>query len=175
MWIGCWPQGMHLERIQDASLQAYHCLRKRRHIFKSDKIRVSSEDETRSHRECCKQSSESESEFEKAVETGVPCHECVEEKVRWLRSEIIGNGAEFDSPFGRRIVVYADHTASARSLRYNENFIANHLLPFYGRYLRHLPSSLLASSLLSSSIFFQIKFQLHQSLFLLNRVFILKF
>ncbi|ESW31825.1 hypothetical protein PHAVU_002G271300 [Phaseolus vulgaris] len=140
MWVGCWGQGMHLERIQDASLLAYNCLRKRRHIVKSKKRSdneesVSSEGERRSHREgCCKHSSESESEssFEKVVETGVPGNECVEERVRWVRSQIIGYGAEFDSPFGRRIVLYADHTASARSLRYNENFIANHLLPFYG-------------------------------------------
>ncbi|KAK7369485.1 hypothetical protein VNO80_11524 [Phaseolus coccineus] len=139
MWVGCWTQGMHLERIQEASLLAYNCLRKRRHIVKSKKrsdneVSVSSEGERRTHHECCKHSSESESEssFEKVVEAGVPCNQCVEEKVRWVRSQIIGNGAEFDSPFGRRIVVYADHTASARSLRYNENFIANHLLPFYG-------------------------------------------
>ncbi|KAG4391471.1 hypothetical protein GLYMA_05G191100v4 [Glycine max] len=70
--------------------------------------------------------------FKKLVEMGLPCNESVEEKLHWLRSQIIGNDAEFDSPFGKRKVVYADHTASGRSLHYNENFIIKHLLPFYG-------------------------------------------
>lgn len=169
MWVGCWGQGMHLERIQDASLLAYNCLRKRRHIVKSKKRSdneesVSSEGERRSHREgCCKHSSESESEssFEKVVETGVPCNECVEERVRWVRSQIIGYGAEFDSPFGRRIVLYADHTASARSLRYNENFIANHLLPFYGNFLPLSPQIIFTLFF----ILFEIRFQLHHHVF----------
>ncbi|OIW18167.1 hypothetical protein TanjilG_31287 [Lupinus angustifolius] len=63
---------------------------------------------------------------------GLPCNESVEEKLSWLRSQIIGNDAEFYSSFGRTRLVYADHTASGRSLYYNENFIINHLLPFYG-------------------------------------------
>ncbi|XP_027343126.1 uncharacterized protein LOC113855695 [Abrus precatorius] len=70
--------------------------------------------------------------FEKLVEMGLPCNQSVEEKLSWLRSQIIGNDAEFDSPFGKRKLLYADHTASGRSLQYNENFITNHLLPFYG-------------------------------------------
>jgi len=141
MWIGYWPQEMHLEMIL-----TYSCLRKPRRIAKSEKrkdaqVSDSSREETRFHHEWGKHSeseSESESSFQKVVEMGVPCNECVEEKLRWLRSQIIGNSAEFDSPFGRRIVVYADHTASARSLRYNENFIADHLLPFYGTCVRFL-------------------------------------
>lgn len=76
--------------------------------------------------------SDSES-FKMLVETGLPCNiETVEEKLCWVRSQIIGNDVEFNSPFGRRKLVYADHTASGRSLHYIENFIANHLLPFYG-------------------------------------------
>ncbi|QCD84825.1 uncharacterized protein LOC114179573 [Vigna unguiculata] len=70
--------------------------------------------------------------FKKLVEMGLPCNESVVEKLRWLRSQIIGYHAEFDSPFGKRKVLYADHTASGRSLHYNENFIINHVLPFYG-------------------------------------------
>ncbi|CAJ1937831.1 unnamed protein product [Sphenostylis stenocarpa] len=132
MWVGCWPAGMHLERIQAAPLFTYHYFRKPRHIVKSEKrnnnkVSASSREETKSESEF-----QSESSFKKVVEKGVPCNESVEGKVRWVRYQIIGNGAEFDSPFGSRIIVYADHTASARSLRYNENFIANHLLPFYG-------------------------------------------
>lgn len=70
--------------------------------------------------------------FELLVDLGLPCHEFVEEKLCWLRSQIIGNDVEFNSPFGRRKLVYADYTASGRSLHYIENFITNHLLPFYG-------------------------------------------
>lgn len=70
--------------------------------------------------------------FKKLVEMDLPCNESLEEKLSWLRFQIIGNDAEFDSSFGRRKLVYADHTASGRSLHYSENFIINHLLPFYG-------------------------------------------
>jgi hypothetical protein len=44
-----------------------------------------------------------------------------------LRSQIVGDDVEFDSPFGRRRLTYADHTASGRSLRYIENFIINNV------------------------------------------------
>ncbi|KAK7318450.1 hypothetical protein RJT34_03152 [Clitoria ternatea] len=70
--------------------------------------------------------------FKKLVEMGLPCNEHVDEKLSWLRSQIIGHDAVFHSPFGTRRLLYADHTASGRSLHYNENFIINHLLPFYG-------------------------------------------
>ncbi|XP_044470663.1 probable cysteine desulfurase [Mangifera indica] len=55
-----------------------------------------------------------------------------EERVAWLQSQFIGGDAEFDSPFGRRKLTYADHTASGRSLRYIEDYIVNNVLPFYG-------------------------------------------
>ncbi|KAG5029810.1 hypothetical protein JHK87_013324 [Glycine soja] len=127
---------MQMERIQAAPLISY-CIRKQRHIIKPrSKYAVADEgknktndiEEERSHDDFCIHSES----FKKLVEMGVPCNECVEEKLRWLRSQIIGNHLDFYSPLGRRILVYADHTASARSLNYNENFISNHLLPFYG-------------------------------------------
>ncbi|CAI8619126.1 unnamed protein product [Vicia faba] len=65
-------------------------------------------------------------------ELGLPCNESLEEKLSWIQSQIIGNDTEFDSPFGRRRLVYADHTASGRSLHCIENFITKHVLPFYG-------------------------------------------
>ncbi|KAL5205091.1 hypothetical protein ABZP36_009962 [Zizania latifolia] len=55
-----------------------------------------------------------------------------EEKVEWVRSQLVGRGVEFDTPFGRRALVYADHTASGRSLRYVEDYILEQVLPFYG-------------------------------------------
>ncbi|KAK4791160.1 hypothetical protein SAY86_031573 [Trapa natans] len=48
------------------------------------------------------------------------------------RSQIIGADAKFESPFGKRLVTYADHTASGRCLRYIEDFIINNVLPSYG-------------------------------------------
>ncbi|KAJ7945255.1 Cysteine desulfurase [Quillaja saponaria] len=72
------------------------------------------------------------SESFRMLEMGVPFSDHVEKKLSWLRSQIIGNGAEFDSPFGKRRLIYADHTASGQSLHYIENFIINQLLPFYG-------------------------------------------
>ncbi|KAF8658081.1 hypothetical protein HU200_059546 [Digitaria exilis] len=55
-----------------------------------------------------------------------------EEKVEWLRSQLIGKDVEFDTPFGRRVLTYADQTASGRSLRYIEDYLINEVLPFYG-------------------------------------------
>ncbi|KAI7997600.1 putative cysteine desulfurase [Camellia lanceoleosa] len=55
-----------------------------------------------------------------------------EKKLSWLRSQIIGGDLEFESPFGKRRLTYADHTASGRCLHYIENYIINNVLPFYG-------------------------------------------
>ncbi|KAJ6740998.1 hypothetical protein OIU79_001006 [Salix purpurea] len=63
---------------------------------------------------------------------GVTRSNSTEKKLAWLRSQIIGDDVEFDSPFGKRRLTYADHTASGRSLLYIENFIINNVLPFYG-------------------------------------------
>ncbi|KAF0888121.1 hypothetical protein E2562_010824 [Oryza meyeriana var. granulata] len=55
-----------------------------------------------------------------------------EQRVEWLRSQLIGKDVEFDTPFGRRLLTYADQTASGRSLRYIEDYLVNEVLPFYG-------------------------------------------
>ncbi|KAJ4714476.1 Cysteine desulfurase [Melia azedarach] len=55
-----------------------------------------------------------------------------DKKLSWLQSQVIGNSSEFDSPFGKRRLTYADHTASGRSLRYIEDYIINKVLPCYG-------------------------------------------
>ncbi|KAK6150729.1 hypothetical protein DH2020_015661 [Rehmannia glutinosa] len=67
------------------------------------------------------------------LEKGVPpTHDSIDNKLSWLRSQIIGETAEFDTPFGRRRLTYADHTASGRSIRSIENYITTNILPFYG-------------------------------------------
>jgi selenocysteine lyase/cysteine desulfurase len=48
-----------------------------------------------------------------------------------IRSSVIGDGHLLDGPFGPRPVVYADYTASGRSLRFIEDFIAQRVLPLY--------------------------------------------
>ncbi|KMZ74918.1 Cysteine desulfurase [Zostera marina] len=53
-------------------------------------------------------------------------------KINWLRSQIIGSDAEFDSPFGRRKIMYCDFTASGRFLTVIEDYLRAHVLPFYG-------------------------------------------
>ncbi|TVU51283.1 hypothetical protein EJB05_02694, partial [Eragrostis curvula] len=55
-----------------------------------------------------------------------------EDKVAWLRSQLIGKDVEFDTPFGRRVLTYADQTASGRSLRHIEDYLVKEVLPFYG-------------------------------------------
>ncbi|KAF4383979.1 hypothetical protein F8388_018731 [Cannabis sativa] len=69
----------------------------------------------------------------RTLEMGVPKSESAEVRLAWLRSQIIGGNyeVEYKSPFGKRTIVYADHTASGRSLLYIENFIINNVLPFY--------------------------------------------
>ncbi|XP_042492911.1 uncharacterized protein LOC122072611 [Macadamia integrifolia] len=66
------------------------------------------------------------------LEIGVAKTDPSEIKLEWLRSQLIGHNVRFDTPFGKRILTYADHTASGRSLQYIENFITTNVLPFYG-------------------------------------------
>ncbi|RZL88239.1 MAG: aminotransferase class V-fold PLP-dependent enzyme [Variovorax sp.] len=49
----------------------------------------------------------------------------------WVRSQVIGRGAIVRTPFGERRVIYADHVASGRSLRWIEAFILDQVLPHY--------------------------------------------
>lgn len=68
------------------------------------------------------------------LENYLPKTHSADLKLSWLRSQVIGGDVEFDSPFGKRRITYADHTASGRSLHYIESFIINNVLPFYGMY-----------------------------------------
>ncbi|MEF3694690.1 MAG: aminotransferase class V-fold PLP-dependent enzyme [Candidatus Cloacimonadota bacterium] len=47
--------------------------------------------------------------------------------LEWLRQDIIGRNVSFETPFGRRPLVYADYTASGRGLHSVERFITKAL------------------------------------------------
>lgn len=64
----------------------------------------------------------------------------VEDRIAWLQSQLIGKSLEFETPFGKRRLTYADHTASGRCLKYIENYIIQEVLPFYGMIIFFLGS-----------------------------------
>ncbi|KAI6691885.1 hypothetical protein NL676_019595 [Syzygium grande] len=75
------------------------------------------------------------SESFRKLGVGIPAAGSVsdaEKRLAWVRSQIVGGEAEFDSPFGRRRLTYADSTASGRCVSYIEDFIIDNILPFYG-------------------------------------------
>ncbi|ETW02336.1 hypothetical protein H310_05873 [Aphanomyces invadans] len=51
---------------------------------------------------------------------------------RHIRSTVIGHNSAFDTPFGTRPLVYADYTASGRSLQCIEDYMQTEVLPQYG-------------------------------------------
>lgn len=51
--------------------------------------------------------------------------------IKHIEQSIIGNHQRFDTCFGKRPLIYADYTASGRGLSFIEDFITQHVLPWY--------------------------------------------
>ncbi len=48
-----------------------------------------------------------------------------------VRNSIIGRGALIDTPFGNRLLTYADYTASGRGIEFIEDYFRDEILPVY--------------------------------------------
>ena len=48
-----------------------------------------------------------------------------------IRRDLIGEGVAINTPFGRKPLIYADYTASGRSLKSIEDYIQQNVLPYY--------------------------------------------
>jgi len=62
------------------------------------------------------------------------------ELIEQIRQDVIGERQLIDTPFGQQPLIYADYTASGRSLRSIESFISERVLPLYAN--THSDSSL---------------------------------
>ncbi|WP_101760332.1 aminotransferase class V-fold PLP-dependent enzyme [Oceanicoccus sp. KOV_DT_Chl] len=54
-----------------------------------------------------------------------------EKLIQKVRSSVIGEKQLFETCFGLKPLIYADYTASGRALEFIEQYIRNHVLPFY--------------------------------------------
>jgi len=51
--------------------------------------------------------------------------------IEYIRNAVIGDKHSIKTPFGNKPLVYADYTASGRSLDFIEDYIRNEVLPYY--------------------------------------------
>src|SRR5476651_578444 len=69
------------------------------------------------------------------------------------RGHIVGHDAAFDSPFGKKQLIYADWTASGRAYRPIEEYLVNEILPFWA----NTHSGTTATSAMMSEVYEQAK------------------
>ena len=60
-----------------------------------------------------------------------PSHQDRQQLVERIRASVVGNDLVLDGPFGPLRMVYADYTASGRSLGFLEEFIRDEVMPCY--------------------------------------------
>jgi len=66
-----------------------------------------------------------------AVNHHLADHEEPIDLLRYIRESVIGRNQLVDGPFGQKPVIYADYTASGRSLSFVEQYISEIVLPLY--------------------------------------------
>ncbi|MGS2718251.1 aminotransferase class V-fold PLP-dependent enzyme [Eionea flava] len=57
--------------------------------------------------------------------------EASDQLIKRIRESVIGSERYIDTGFGKKPLVYADYTASGRSIGFIEDYIREHVLPFY--------------------------------------------
>lgn len=57
--------------------------------------------------------------------------DCRQQLIHTIRNAVIGRNRVLHTPFGERLVTYADYTASGRSLSFIEEFIQEQVMPLY--------------------------------------------
>jgi len=55
----------------------------------------------------------------------------IEELIAYVRESVIGRDDVIDGPYGSRPIIYADYTASGRSLSFIEDYVRSVVLPLY--------------------------------------------
>lgn len=75
---------------------------------------------------------EGEAKIERTSKHEEESSETLKERIQGLRESIVGRHHRFQSPYGKKPIVYVDWTASGRSVMQIEEFVRGKVLPMYG-------------------------------------------